>query len=168
MKVGPRVRSAGILSVVALAAQMSVTPLSAAGRSYDAPRAALDTAVDDYARTVIEGGLLGALSGAAVGAIGGALTGDTANIGRGALMGGVLGGFGGLVDGTDVAEKKRRYARAEDGLDSAIRNARTRNGKLARVVRAADSLVGARRAELARLETEAPAAPNSSAPSTRT
>ncbi len=140
-----------------LAAVLSVVPIDAVragNEGYATSRAALHGAVDDYARTVVEGGLMGVLTGAATGAVAGLISGDPRNVGRGAAIGAGIGGLGGLLDGAAVAERKQHYARAEDGLDAAIGKARARNQKLARVVRSADKLVAVRRAELARLRTD--------------
>jgi hypothetical protein len=151
-----RVRPFRLGSTLCLLAALSIGAVgpAAAGGGYDEQRAGLHAAADDYGRTVVEGGVLGALAGATTGALAGMMTGDSRNIGRGALIGAALGGFGGLVDGTAVAESKQRYARAEEGLDRAIGKARERNAKLQRVVVSADRLVAVRRAELTRLQGE--------------
>lgn len=152
-----RVRSILPRTALLLAVALScgaAGPAGAAGDNYAGARAGLHSAVDDYGRTVVEGGVLGAFAGAATGAMAGLLSGDNRNIGRGALFGAAIGGLGGLIDGTAVAESKKQYARAEDGLDEAVRKARLRNAKLTKVVASADKLVALRRAELSRLKSE--------------
>ncbi len=129
-------------------------PALATERGYAEARTGLHSAVDDYAQTVVEGGILGAVTGAAGGALVGLMTGDGRNIGRGALMGAAIGGFGGLLDGASVADRKQQYARAEDGFDDAIRKVRRRNSKLLRVVDTADKLVAVRRSELSGLQSD--------------
>lgn len=150
---GKRFRSflAGTLCL-AIVIGTGVSGPAQAGGGYADARAGLHSAVDDYAQTVVEGGVLGAFAGAASGALVGLMTGDARNVGRGAIIGATLGGIGGLMDGVSVADRKRQYARAEDGFDEAIHKAHLRNSKLSRVVSTTDRLVAVRRFELSRLQ----------------
>ncbi len=115
----------------------------------------LHQAVSDYQATVNEAIVTGALTGC----VSGLMLSMLANRGRnglaGCLVGGTMGGIGGAIFGTNVAEAKQRAIRAEDGLDGAIAKARSRNAKLAAIVRAVNAIVEQRRSELAALQASA-------------
>ncbi|MDR3376700.1 MAG: hypothetical protein P4L98_23520 [Ancalomicrobiaceae bacterium] len=138
-----------------LVAQLAIAAEAKSDSTYATARSGLHTAVDDYQRTVFEGGLVGVATGAAVGALAGVMSGNRSDIGRGAILGAVLGGVLGVIDGVNVAEKKKAYVRAENGLDATISKVRAQNGKLSKVVRSADSLVAIRRRQLDVLRQDA-------------
>jgi hypothetical protein len=79
-------------------------------------------ATADGRKTQGQGTAIGALAGAALGAGLGALTGR--NIGQMAAAGAVAGAAAGYAWGTDVANRKAKYARAEQWLNEEIAIAR--------------------------------------------
>jgi len=88
---------------------------------------------DDATRTKTEGTALGALLGGLVGAATGAAL-DSGNRGRGALIGAGIGAVGGgaagYVYGSNVAERKQKYANEEDRLDGEINVVKKYNADL--------------------------------------
>ncbi|WP_029029900.1 hypothetical protein [Salinarimonas rosea] len=109
--------------------------------------------VDDYARTVQEGVVGGALIGAAVGGIGVALTGgDARRVLTGAAIGAGVGAGVGAAVGVSTAEAKQRQIRAENELDGRIARARDANARLGRIIAQARQLAASRRAEARRLQ----------------
>lgn len=139
------------LFVAALVTASMVQPMPA-GASDAGLSARLRAESSDYERTVSEGTLLGAAAGALVGGAIGAAQGDARAALGGAAIGALAGGILGNLGGHAVAGTKSDYARREDGLDAAIRRARSGNAKLASLTSTAGRLVQARRAELARVE----------------
>ncbi len=83
---------------------------------------------DDGRRTRTEGALAGSVLGALAGAGIGALTGKGSGaILTGAAVGAAAGGAGGYAYGSNVANKKARYAYTEKMLDERINEARAAN-----------------------------------------
>ncbi len=94
-----------------------------------------------------QGAGIGAAGGALLGAGIGALTGNSSDVGRGALIGAALGGAGGFAYGTHVANQKAKYATTEKWLDACIADAEKKRS-------AAVAYNGRLKNELARLERE--------------
>ncbi len=88
---------------------------------------------DDATRTKTEGAALGALLGGLVGAATGAAL-SPGNRGSGALIGAGIGAVGGgaagYVYGSNVAERKQKYANEEDRLDGEINVVKKYNADL--------------------------------------
>jgi hypothetical protein len=80
---------------------------------------------DDKQETALGGAAVGAAAGCGVGAV---VSGEG---GAGCAVGGVLGGAAGLAVGSQVAERKQRYADQEEMLDSEIDDAERLNDGLA-------------------------------------
>ena len=91
------------------------------------------TTTDDATRTKTEGAALGALLGGLVGAATGAAL-SPGNRGSGALIGAGIGAVGGgaagYVYGSNVAERKQKYANEEDRLDGEINVVKKYNSDL--------------------------------------
>lgn len=102
---------------------------------------------DDYNRTVVEG--------VAVGAVVGAVLGGLLGGGRGALIGGLSGLAVGAAAGTYVANKKEKYAVAEDRVNAEIAEVQDANQKAAASLELQKKLVENSRARLAELQAGA-------------
>lgn len=123
--------------------------------SQDKKRGLLISQTEDYRRTIIEGVAVGAILGGLGGAVLTAATGGSEQaVVRNAMLGAALGGLAGGAIGSNVAKKKQQYVQKEDELNAKIKQARSNNAKLSKMVASANSLVRQRQADLAKLDKQ--------------